>query len=251
MRYENLDAMILHARPYRESSVIAQFFTRQEGRLAVVIKGVKRGNSPTAVQPFTRGSLACYGHGSLLTATRFEPSRQHSYSPSYGQNALSAGFYILELIVRLLPEQHAEENIFIATMTLLEQLKSCEENAQHLALILRPYEQLLLEELGFAIDYFHDANTGDPISAECDYVFVMDKGFVLQQQRHSQEIQQACVIGPQGSTKISGAMLLALAHKNYQQAGVASLAKRINQLCLDPLLGSKPLISRSLWQTKT
>ena len=45
-------ALVLHVRPYRESSAIVQFMTKEQGRIAGVVRGF-RGNSKrgNAVQP--------------------------------------------------------------------------------------------------------------------------------------------------------------------------------------------------------
>ena len=52
MRYADLAAVVIHARPYRETSAMVQFFTQTEGRLVGVVKGQRRGRNPVQLQPF-------------------------------------------------------------------------------------------------------------------------------------------------------------------------------------------------------
>ena len=94
-------ALILHVRPYRETSAIVQMFTRGQGRLAGVLRGhrgKKQGQS--SIQPFNLGTVSWVGRSELVTIQKFE---SHHFIALQGE-ALYAGFYVLELLTRLLRE---------------------------------------------------------------------------------------------------------------------------------------------------
>lgn len=132
MRYHDLQALVVHLRPYRETSALVQFFTREQGRLFGVMKGLHRGRRQKNVQPFQLGNLSCSGKSGLFTVTGFETTRRFDLSG----NALSAGFYVLELINRSLAEHQAEAGVFDATVSVLELLAAGEA----LAPCLRQFE---------------------------------------------------------------------------------------------------------------
>ena len=215
--------MLLHVRPYRESSAIVQFFTRDVGRIAGVARGSKRRHG-TNLQVFTVGMLVVSGRSNLVTIVKFEQAR----SLDLHGEALVAGFYVLELITRLLDERQAEPAIFDATHLVLAKLAS----GLDVQRCLRPFEVLLLEELGYGVDFCHDAEDGHPIEADRDYVFRNDFGFV-----------QA---GPDDRDRFGGAALLAIASDDYSDPKVTLLAKKIMRHRLAPLLGPKPLVSRKM-----
>ena len=92
---------VLHARIYRETSLIAEVYSRDSGRLSVIFKGVRSGKSRYSgmVQPFVPISLSLLGKSDLKTAVNLEfPSKPFSIS---GKNII-LGMYVNELLYRLL-----------------------------------------------------------------------------------------------------------------------------------------------------
>ena len=219
-----MPALVVHVRPYRETSAMVQFFTRQEGRFVGVMKGLHRRRNPVSVQPFCYGSLSCYGRGGMMTVTQFELTGRYGLVA----DALSAGFYVLELITRCLGEKQSEPAIFDATLAVLEKLQA----QQALAPTLRNYELQLLAGLGYGIDFETEAVSGKAIIADHRYVFDAGSGFHL--------IESA-------DSGFPGWILLSIAQRQLQDPKVLRAAKLVNQAALAPLLGSAPLISRSLY----
>jgi DNA repair protein RecO (recombination protein O) len=219
-----MPALVVHVRPYRESSAMVQFFTRSEGRFVGVMRGVQRRRNPVSVQPFCYGSLSCYGRGNLMTVTQFEQTGRYTLQG----DALSAGFYVLELITRCLGERQSEPTVFDATLTVLSQL----EAEQALAPVLRLFELQLLNALGYGVDFRHAATTGSAILEDKCYSYVPELGFVETQEQES---------------SYPGHVLLAIAAHQLNGAAVLRAAKAINQSALAPLIGSAPLVSRSLY----
>ena len=113
-------ALILHVRPYRETSAIVQLFTQGQGRLAGVLRGYRsKKQGQLNVQPFSVGTVSWVGRSELVTIQKFE---SHHFIALQGE-ALYAGFYVLELLTRVLRERQQEPQLFQAAMQVLEALE--------------------------------------------------------------------------------------------------------------------------------
>ena len=209
--------IVLHSRPYRESSLIVTVFTMTEGRISVVAKGVRGGRRGRALQPFTVARLGWSGRTSLGTLTGFEPEVQYWYRG----NILACAFYLAELLVRLVSEREPHPRLYAGLAWSLEQLE------QRPTAVLRSFEKLLLEELGYGLDFGRDAN-GEPISGEGRYRLVVDAGFFPEERG------------------VSGAVLQAIAEDDYASESVRHAAKSIFREALAHHLGPRPLTSRRL-----
>jgi DNA repair protein RecO (recombination protein O) len=217
-------ALVLHVRPYRESSAIVTLVTLHHGRVAVVARGA-RGRRGNPLQPFNRIRASWQGRGSLATLVGAEPEG-HLWLTG---DALTAGFYVLELINRLLGERESAPRIFAAACWTLECLR---DGAPAPEVALRQFEYLLLEELGYGIEFIRDAGSGATIESGAHYWFEPGTGFVR-------------APAESGGT-YPGHALLAIAAADYSDRVARVVAKRISRRALAPLLGSKPLASRKL-----
>jgi DNA repair protein RecO (recombination protein O) len=222
---------VLHVRPYRETSSIVQLFTRDAGRVAGVVRGARRKHG-TNVQPFTFGMLVYTGRSTLVTVTKFDPAGRFDL---HG-DALVAGFYVLELVARLLDERQAEPVIFDATHEVLARLTA----GADVQASLRPYELTLLRELGYGIDFGAAADSGEPIQPAKTYGFQPDVGFV------SASDEQATATDHGRREVYLGEHLQAISRGDFSDEQAARAAKRIVRAALAPLLGDKPLVSRKM-----
>ena len=105
-------AYILHARPYRETSLLLEAFTRDHGRIGVIARGVRgaKGQALRAVlQPFQPLLLAWGGRGDLMRMTGAEPA---GAALALEGSALLSAFYLNELVLRLLPRGEAQIALF-------------------------------------------------------------------------------------------------------------------------------------------
>jgi DNA repair protein RecO (recombination protein O) len=96
----------------------------------------------------------------------------------------------------------------------------------------------LLEELGYAIDFNHDALSGEAVEAGLEYVFVAETGFVARGLQSPRE----------RINLYSGHDLLCLGRGEFTQPDARRAAKKILRQALAPLLGDKPLNSRMLYR---
>ena len=110
-RQDNQPVYVLHTYPFKETSLVVELFTQQFGRVAVLAKGARRPRSAM------RGMLQSF---QLLTRTwsgKNELKTLHSLDWSAGLTllkgeALMCGFYLNELLLRLLPREDAHEDLF-------------------------------------------------------------------------------------------------------------------------------------------
>lgn len=239
MRIELQTAYVLHTRPYRDTSLLVDFFTPDLGRIGAVARGVRqaKGGKRTLLNPFNCLLISLQGKQDLKLLTALEAS-----GPGYflTGSQLYSGFYLNELLTRLLPEMDPHTQLFYAYQDCLQQLHSGVE----LEPLLRNFELNLLAELGYAINFEMDAHTGEKISAEGWYQFDIQTGFYLDQflaetkSRHEEQVPNHLFVGE---------ALLAIASRDFSQAETRMTAKRLSRLMLQPLLGSRPLKSRELF----
>lgn len=212
-------AYVLHSRPYREKSRLVELWTLEHGR----ISGVMRQQVPPLFQP-------------CLVAWRGKnPLKTISHCESVGLplmlvgDATFAGFYLNELLVRLLALEEPQIELFALYSESLAQLNQREL----LEPLLRRFERRLLAALGYAFNFHHDV-AGQPILAEQRYAYHPEQGFVLAY--------------AQAPECWRGQALLAIAQEDFSQQATRQTAKLILRRALAQQLGSKPLKSRELWQ---
>src|SRR5262245_10277753 len=150
-------AYVLHSYPFRETSLIVETFTRDQGRVALVARGARRPKSALrgvllAFQPL---HISWAGKSELRTLISAE--RHGTYLPLRGES-LMCGFYLNELLLRLLPRDDPHEALFAAYRDALKALASAGEQAA----VLRRFELNLLSGLGYAVTLDRDANSGAP-----------------------------------------------------------------------------------------
>ena len=102
-RIEDEPALVLHTRPYREASVLVDLLTAHHGRVAGLLKGRRN-----RVQVFSTFHATWYGGRELVTLA----APQDLHTNWLLGDAASAGFYVNELLVRLLREREPVPELF-------------------------------------------------------------------------------------------------------------------------------------------
>ena len=237
-------AYVLHTRPWRETSLIAELFTPDHGRVGVVARGARRGRrgAAGALQPFSRLRCAWRGRGELRTLITAEPERPLWLTG----DVLAAGLYLNELLMRLLQREDGHPALFALYAATLERLAA----AQPLEASLRGFEFGLLDDLGYGMPLTTDVN-GQPLAAEGLYRVEPDAGPVPVAEVPVAEVPVADGVAEGGGMQarhcFRGAELLGIAAGDYQDPRVRPAAKRLARLALAPHLGSRPLRSRALF----
>ncbi|MEZ0470569.1 DNA repair protein RecO [Luteimonas salinilitoris] len=160
MRYTQEPAYVLHARRWRETSLLVEVLSREHGRLGLVARGVqgpKRQALRAALQPLQHIRLDATQRGELAWLSAAEAIDQ---APRLAGDAGMAGFYINELLMRLAPRQDPRPELY----ALYGQVRTQLREQAPLAWTLRRFERDLLEALGvgFALDVDGDGVPVDP-----------------------------------------------------------------------------------------
>jgi DNA repair protein RecO (recombination protein O) len=234
-RRDDEPAFVLHAYPYRETSLIVEIFTPTYGRVALVARGAKRPRSEMRglLQAFAPLALTWSGTGELKTLHKAE---WRGGLPLPGGSALLCGFYLNELLLKLIAREDPHPALFDdyaqALRALAERLGAAEQ-----ATVLRGFELRLLAELGYALPLTHDVESGAAIDAAHRYHYVFDRGPRRAMANVAREP------GPRWPT-VRGATLLALAARTFPDAEVAAEAKRLMREVLDHYLEARHIFSR-------
>jgi DNA repair protein RecO (recombination protein O) len=162
-RVDAQPAFVLHSYPFKETSLVVELVTRDFGRVAVVARGARRPRSALrgvllAFQPLL---VSWAGKGELHTLIRAE--WHGPYQPLKGLGLL-CGFYVNELLLKLLQRHDAHERLFETYAVTLRALAPQADPSG----VLRTFEKNLLRELGYAVTLDRDAESGHPIAAAAD-----------------------------------------------------------------------------------
>ena len=170
-RVANEPAFLLHRRPYTESSVLIDLFSRHHGRMVLIAKGARKLKSRWrgSLLPFQSLIAAWSGRGEVKTVTGIEGE-----GPSCGLRgkALYCGYYMNELVLRLLHRFDPHEDVFDNYANALARL-STEGDQER---VLRIFEKQLLRDLGYGMHLVRDADRGNPIDPGERYRYRPDAG---------------------------------------------------------------------------
>jgi DNA repair protein RecO (recombination protein O) len=198
-RADHQPGYVLHTYPYKETSLIVEAFTRDYGRVALLARGARRPRSAMrgvllSFHPLRLGWSASAELGTLVSA-----EWAGSLQPLAGR-ALMCGFYLNELLLRLLPRDDPHEALFDCYGEALGGLSA--KGAQ--GSVLRGFEKQLLAELGYAPLLEREAASGAPIEPGRRYVYEPDRGPMLSRNSSS-------------ALSVSGQTLLDLAADEYDR----------------------------------
>ena len=165
-RVEAEPAYVLHARPWRETSLLLEVLTLEHGRLALAAKGARRPGSQLrpVLLTFQPLVLGWSGAGEVRTLTRAEWA---GGVPLPRGRALWCGYYLNELVLRLLAREDPHREVFLAYDTAVRALA----RGEALSPVLRRFELAFLAALGYGLDW--------PQAAAGRYRFEPRAGLVL------------------------------------------------------------------------
>lgn len=231
-------AFVLHRRPYRETSLILELLTQDHGRIAVLARGVRKVRSRLAalLQPFTPLLLSWQGKGELYYLNQAEAN---GYRRALVGKNLRCGFYLNELLMRLLPKQDAHPSIFALYEQTLADLQNAALGPDPLLCekALRLFEKRLLLEIGYGLPL--QAQPG--FKNEERYHFNPEEGFLP----YSATEPKSAILRHSGV--FSGKALNALLSENFEDKLCLQEVKRLMRFILATLLG-RPLESRGLFE---
>jgi DNA repair protein RecO (recombination protein O) len=227
-------SFVLHAYPYKETSLIVEVFSRRFGRVGLLARGARRPRSAM------RGVLLAFHPLRLTWSASAELGTLLSAEWAGGQAALAGaglmcGFYINELLLRLMPREDPHEALFDAYEATVAQLASASgaRTVGREAALLRAFERRMLAELGYAPVLDRDAASGAAIDAAKRYAYEPERGPVETSRGN-------------GDTVISGRTLLDMATDNYDDARTRDEARRLMRALIAERLGGQVLHTRAV-----
>jgi DNA repair protein RecO (recombination protein O) len=217
---------VLHTYPYKESSLIVEAFTRRFGRIALLARGARRPRSAMrgvllSFHPLRFGWSASAELGTLISA-----EWSGALKPLAGRG-LMCGFYLNELLLRLLPRDDPHESLFDFYGEALSRLSAQED----FPAILRTFEKRMLAELGYAPLLERDAATGAPVEPDRRYAYEPDRGPIASMN---------------GESAVSGRTLLDMAADDYTRPQTRDEARLLMRTLIAQRLHGQVLHTRSV-----
>lgn len=171
-RFTDEPGFVLHRYDWSETSLILDVFTRQHGRMALVAKGAKRPTSQLrpVLLPLQPLLLAWSGTGEVHTLKTAQWRGGHVMPVG---EALMAGTYFNEMLMRLLVRNDAHPRLFDGYAQAVEHLaqRGTPEPA-----VLRAFELLLLREAGFLPELRATGSSLQPLEAASLYMLSPEGG---------------------------------------------------------------------------
>lgn len=244
---------ILHYREYQESSFIVDAFTLTHGRVALMAKSARNSRPQVRAlyQPFRPLLLSWVGAGDLRTLTGIEESgAAHALSDV----RLACGYYINELVLRLLGKDQPQDEVFAFYAMALSEFEQTDIDYE---IVLRTFELQLLEMLAVLPDLPYCTPDGTQVLPECEYHYYPanalavpvqgSDGLGLLKQKH--RMGASTMAHPDGTTadegvRIHGKTLIAMHEMDFSDAQVLSQCRQLMRQILRIQLGDKPLKSR-------
>ncbi|MDZ4098743.1 MAG: DNA repair protein RecO [Methylophilaceae bacterium] len=233
-RQDNQQVFVLHTYPFKETSLVVELFTRDFGRVAAVAKGARRPRSAM------RGMLQSFQP--LLATWSGKNELRNLHSLEWGEGllllqgpALMCGFYMNELLLRLLPREDGHDELFNYYAQTLRELSKNGSKSQDTAITLRRFELKMLQEMGYAVPLEIDEEDA-PISSEQSYYYLPERGACHPRTKSQQ----------QNGVQLSGKTLLDMARNQYADLQTQQQSKQLMRILLGHYLGDKPLHTRQL-----
>ena len=227
-RVANQPGFVLHSYPYKETSLIVDVFSRDYGRVALIAKGAKRPHSKLrgVLQTFQPLSVSWSGKAEVRTLTAAE---WIGGLLPLEKSALLCGFYLNELLVKLLARDDPHPALFDHYIATLNQLAHDEPAP----IVLRKFERALLKETGVGGNFTLCTTTDRPVEQAEIYVLDPERGPRLPHPADT-------------SPHVSGKTLLDMEREDYSDSTTQMQSKFLMRFLLAHHLGGAPLNTRQI-----
>jgi len=233
-------AYVLHARPWRETSLLIDWFTESHGRITAKLQGARQTGrrAKGRPMPFQRLDVQLSGRGEILTVASIDLLEPPRILP--GQ-ALAAGFYCNELLIRAVHRGEALPELFDAYAHTLSALANTSgQRSESLPLTIRAFERELLDALGVSFDWSCLTDSGVLLEPDVQYRVSPEWGIAAE----DDELQNGG-----HSMRVPGRVLLAIgADEALGEPGDRRMARDLMRWLLADHVGPRPFQSRQLWR---
>jgi len=219
---------VLHSYPYKETSLIVDVFSRDYGRVALIAKGAKRPHSKLrgVLQTFQPLSVSWSGRAEVRTLTAAE---WIGGLLPLEKSALLCGFYLNELLVKLLARDDPHPVLFDHYVATLNQLAHNEPAP----IVLRKFERALLKETGVGGNFTVCTITSRPVQ--------FDEIYVIDPERGPRPAHPA-----DNTPRVTGKTLLDMEQEDYTDNTTQTQSKFLMRYLLAHHLGGVPLNTRQI-----
>ncbi len=219
---------LLHRKPYSNSSLLLECFSEHHGRFPIIAKGCGgRSGNAASLQPFVSLLMEWRGRGEVKTLANFDATRTIRLKGK----TLYCGFYLNELLMRLIGRNDPHEELFHRYSETLLGLESQQDPEP----TLREFEVNLLNELGYGMIFDQDVENNVQIDPDRYYHYQVERGPVLAKK--------------DGENCVRGSTLLALSGARKLDSVGRREARELIRRVLSHYLGDRPLKSRELFKT--
>ncbi|MBK2125713.1 DNA repair protein RecO [Fangia hongkongensis] len=173
MSAEYHQAVVLHTRPYKESSLLVHAWLQDHGKISAIYRGAKSKKKPNLCQSFALLQLKVKlptSHDGLALIQDIEQERIYPQGSYLSQ---LSRLYLNELLYWLLPIDHHDDALFMHYLETIDALKD-----DNVSRALRYFEVSLLSSLGYSFQCDHD-DKGQPIEKEHYYFMQPLSAFYL------------------------------------------------------------------------
>jgi len=221
------ECFLLHQRSYGETSIIAEVFTRNLGKMSIIARGAKKPKSKFFgyLVPFSRLKITFSGRSELKTLTNID--RDLSLTNTYLSRKSYSLLYINELMIKLLPKDAEHKPLF----DLYSKFIQDSVNEEKMDYLLRNFELDLLEMLGYGINFHADINNEEEIKLKKNYIFVAESGFMASD----------------NAKDFSGEDIIKIRERNFADISTKKL-KQLTQATIMFCLEGKDLNSRQIFR---
>lgn len=228
-RVDGQSAYVLHLHPYSETSLVVDVFTRDHGRVPLLARGARRPRSAMRgmLMSFQPLELGWFGGGEVKTLAKAE---WLGGMPLLGGRCLLLGYYLNELLLKMLPREDPHTALFDAYAEALRALAGGGADAPE----LRRFEKTLLKELGYGLTLDVEVETGRPVVAGGEYTYLIERGPVAR-------------VGADGTPILRGKTLLDMAADDYSDPRTRVESRQLMRQLIAHHMGGKPLQSRRVF----
>lgn len=224
-------AFVLHSRAYRDTSLLVELLTEQFGRLTVVARGARTAKSKLqgVLTPFLPLLVTFSSKGELGNLQQAEVD---GLRYDLKADLILSGFYLNELLIKLIPRHEPHPEIFYAYKNTLDDLTNSESPEAK----LRIFEKCLLANLGYGLQLNKTVGNEEVLADEW-YLFEFGVGLIR--------------VNKKDSNVYSGKSLLALQSGNFSDENELRDAKLLLRGVIAELLGNKQIRSREMFYAKS
>lgn len=237
-RVDGQSAYVLHLHPYSETSLVVDVFTREHGRLPLLARGARRPRSAMRgmLMSFQPLELGWFGGGEVKTLAKAE---WLGGMPLLGGRCLLLGYYLNELLLKMLPREDAHSALFDAYAEALRALAGGGADAPE----LRRFEKTLLKELGYGLTLDIEVDSGRPVVPQEKYTYLVERGPVA-----ARDLPRNDSPGDAGEApRLCGKTLLDMAADDYSDPRTRLESRALMRQLIAHHMGGKPLQSRRVF----